>query len=250
MNDEERFVKRITELADQSYARGIVTFSDFLDLNEQHILHSQSWRDHGVAVETSGGYDTAERQMAAWIPDALSYQWEFPFSCVQIEPLSEKFAGEMTHRDFLGSILSLGIERNVIGDLIVRGKTAQVFVENRMTDYLISELTRVRKTPVRAFLVESDADTFRPEVEQKTGSVASVRLDSVTALAFGIPRGTMNELIRNGRVFVNAKLVTSNGHPLREGDLISVRGHGKCRFDGAGHTTKKGRLMIQVSRFI
>jgi RNA-binding protein YlmH len=250
MNETELFEKRITELADQSYARGIVTFSDFLDLNQQHILHSRNWRERGVAVETSGGYETAERRMAAFVPDGLSYEWEFPFVCLRVEPLSEKFAGEMNHRDFLGSILSLGIDRSVLGDLIVRGKTAQIFVEDRMADFIIRELTRVRKTPVRAFPVTSDADRFRPEEEQKTGSVASVRLDSVAALAFGLPRSQISDRIREGRVFVNAKLVTSNGHPLHEGDLISVRGCGKCRFDGSVHTTKKGRLMIRVSRFV
>lgn len=250
MNSDELFEKRITELADLAFTRGIVTFSDFLDLHQQHILHSVNWRDHGVRVETSGGYETAERQMAAWIPDALCYEWEYPCVCVQIEPLSMKFAGEMNHRDFLGSILSLGIDRSVTGDLIVRGKTAQIFVEEQISDFLINELTRVRKTPVRAFLVESADDTFLPETEERTGSVASVRLDSVTALAFGLPRGEMNTLIREGRVFVNAKLVTSNGHPLRPGDLISVRGHGKCRYEGEGHITKKGRVTIRVSRFI
>lgn len=250
MNEQELFERRITELADQSYARGIVMFSDFLDLYEQHILHSLNLQARGVALETSGGYDAAERQMAALIPDDAARSWRFPFVCLQIEPLSLKFAEEMTHRDFLGSILSLGIERNVMGDLIVRGKTAQVFIEERMADFLVEELTRVRRTPVRVFPVGSEADTFRPEEEQKTGSVASVRLDSVTALALGLPRSQMNTLIREGRVYVNAKRVTSNGYNLREGDLISVRGHGKCRYDGGVHTTKKGRQMIRVSRFV
>jgi RNA-binding protein YlmH len=250
MDEQELFEKRITELAVQSYMRGIVMFSDFLDLNEQHILQSINPADHGVAVVTSGGYETAERRMAAFIPEDVTYEWSFPFVCLRIDPISEKFAGEMNHRDFLGSILSLGIDRSVLGDLIVRGKAAQVFVEERMADFLQKELTRVRRTPVRVVPVEEDADIFRPEEEQKTGSVASVRLDSVTALAFGLPRSQTNALIREGRVYVNAKLVTSNGFNLHEGDLISVRGHGKCRYDEAVHTTKKGRLMIRVSRFV
>ncbi|MGI6117924.1 MAG: RNA-binding protein [Bilifractor sp.] len=250
MNDDERFRKRITELANLAFSRGIVMFSDFLDLNQQNILRQVRWSALGVSPETAGGYPSAERKMAAFVPRDIAYEWSFPLVCLQIEPLSEKFSEELSHRDYLGSVLATGIERNVIGDILVRDHCAQLFAEEHIADFLIQELIRVRKTPVRLFSVESPDDIFEPATEEKTGSVASVRLDSVLALAFGGSRAEMNQRIRDGRVFVNARLVTSNGHPLHEGDLISVRQTGKCRFDKVLHTSKKGRLIIQVSRFI
>ena len=82
------------------------------------------------------------------------------------------------------------------------------------------------------------------------GTVASVRLDAMIALAFSSSRSSMLGLIEGGKVFVNGKMVVSNGHPLKEGDIISVRGYGKFQYEGMGHTTKKGRCSVTVSRYI
>ena len=127
MEKEEQFIKRIQELCQNAYQRDIVTFSDFLDLNELHMVNHINYRELGVTLKTCGGYELAERQMAAFIPDALFFQQDYPISCIQIRPAAEKFAESLTHRDYLGAILNLGIERSKIGDILVDGKTAHVF---------------------------------------------------------------------------------------------------------------------------
>ena len=116
MEKEEFFQKRMLELSKKAFFRGILTFSDFLDLNQQNILHSllPGLENTGVRVRMFGGYETAERQMAAFVPDAFCYEEDFetegayPISCIQIAPLQAKFADALTHRDYLGSILNLG----------------------------------------------------------------------------------------------------------------------------------------------
>ncbi len=122
MEKEVLFEKRMKELSKNAYYRGVLTFSDFLDLNELHMLHSLPKNESGVKVETFGGYALAERQMAAFIPDALFFQQDYPISCIQIRPAAEKFAESLTHRDYLGAILNLGIERSKIGDILVDGE--------------------------------------------------------------------------------------------------------------------------------
>ena len=117
MEREELFCRRMEELADAAYSRGIVTFSDFLDLYELHMIHGIDWRGHGVTVAHSGGYDSAERQIAAFLPDALLFEWQYPWKCLKVLPAAPKFAETLTHRDYLGSILGLGIERCKIGDI-------------------------------------------------------------------------------------------------------------------------------------
>ena len=112
MEKDQLFEKRMMELGKKAYYRGILTFSDFLDLNQQNILHSLSFRDTGVQVKTFGGYESAERQMAAFVPDALSYEQAYPIACIKVQPLNRKFSEELTHRDYLGAILNLGIERS------------------------------------------------------------------------------------------------------------------------------------------
>ena len=104
MEKEVLFEKRMKELSKNAYYRGVLTFSDFLDLNELHMLHSLPKNESGVKVETFGGYALAERQMAAFIPDALFFQQDYPISCIQIRPAAEKFAESLTHRDYLGAI--------------------------------------------------------------------------------------------------------------------------------------------------
>ena len=144
MEKEALFEKRMKELSKNAYYRGVLTFSDFLDLNELHMLHSLPKNESGVHVETFGGYALAERQMAAFIPDALFFQQSYPISCICIRPTAEKFAESLTHRDYLGAILNLGIERSKIGDILVDGKTAYVFCHENMAPFLMQELCRIR----------------------------------------------------------------------------------------------------------
>ena len=179
----------------------------------------------------------AERQMAAFIPDALFFQQDYPISCIQIRPAAEKFAESLTHRDYLGAILNLGIERSKIGDILVDGKTAHVFCHENMAPFLMQELCRVRHTNVV------------PKLLEVSGTVSSVRLDSVIALAFSTSRSSIISLIEGGKVFVNGKNILSNGYNLKEGDIVSVRGRGKFRFEEVGGITKKNRYHISLARY-
>ena len=250
MEREELFCRRMEELADAAYSRGIVTFSDFLDLYELHMIHGIDWSGHGVTVAHSGGYDSAERQIAAFLPDALLFEWQYPWKCLKVLPAAPKFAETLTHRDYLGSILGLGIERCKIGDILVKGNEACFFCQERMADFLLQELRTVRHTSVTVEACDFQEQGFRPEEEEITGTVASVRLDSVISLAFSISRSSTAPLIEGGKVFVNGKLITSNGYHLNEGDLISVRGQGKFRYGSMMNQTKKGRKLINLFRYI
>ncbi len=251
MEREELFTKRMQELCRMAYQRDIVLFSEFLDLHEQNMVHSLDRRLlNGVHIEFSGSYGTAERQMAAFVPDALCYVWNYPFVCLQIRPDSPKYAQTLSHRDFLGAMLHLGIERSVLGDILVEENQALVFCHEKMADFLMQELTMIRHTAVSVTPYEGDPGVLTPKTEEITGTVASVRLDSVIALAFHTSRSQVSSLIPEGRVFVNGKLVTSNGYHLNDGDLISVRGMGKFRFDTCLSRTKKGRELVRVYRFV
>ena len=127
MEREEFLLKRIRELANISYQRDIVTFSDFLNLNEQNIINSRSASIPGVVMERFGGYESAERQMIAFHPDALAFPWEYPIDCLKAEPIAAKFSQKLTHRDYLGALLNLGVDRSVVGDILIQENTAYIF---------------------------------------------------------------------------------------------------------------------------
>ena len=250
MEKDEFFLKRIRELANLSYQRDIVTFSDFLNLNEQNMVSSLKRQFPQIVMETFGGYENAERQMVAFHPDALAFTWEYPIDCLKIEPKAIKFSESLTHRDYLGALLNLGIERSVIGDIVVQEKAAWFFFHNKMTDFFLDNLCRVRHTNILITKVDDPDELPRPKLEAINGTCASVRLDSLISLAFKASRSSMVSYIEGGQVFVNGKLITSNGYEPKEGDIISVRGKGRFIFDGMSHQTKKGRCGVRILRYI
>ena len=238
MDKEELFVKRIRELANLAYQRDITTFTDFLNLNERNILNSQNFHKLGVTAEGFGGYENAERQMVAFHPDALAFTWDYPIDCIR------------THRDYLGAILNLGVDRSVVGDILIEDHTASFFCLRQMTDFFLENLCRVRHTTVVASKIEDPGDLPRPELKPVSGTCASVRLDSLIALAFGTSRSSIVHCIEEGLVFVNGKLITSNGYEPKEGDIISVRKKGRFIYDGVSRQTKKGRLGVRILLYI
>ena len=250
MNKEEILLqKRLTELSRVAYHRGIVTFSDFLNLNELNILHTTPKDQWMTRYETFGGYGFSERQMVAFLPDALYYEYQYPIQAIQITPSSRKFAEELSHRDYLGAVMNLGIERSKIGDILTQDGSAILFVNEDLASYITEQLTRVKHTVVNAAPVFDFREDYQPDYETIKGSVASIRLDTVLSLAFPLSRSKLTSYIEAGRVFVNGKLISSNGYRLKEGDIISVRKMGRILYDGILSETKKGRYMITVRKF-
>ncbi|WP_346663539.1 YlmH/Sll1252 family protein [uncultured Merdimonas sp.] len=247
--EEIMLQKRFGELSRTAYNRGIVTFSDFLNLNELNILHTIPKDQLSSRYETFGGYDFSERQMAAFLPDALYYEYEYPIQILEILPVNRKFAEELTHRDYLGAIMNLGIDRSKIGDILTRKDSAILFLKEELAGYVSGELTKVRHTAVKVNLLSSFQEDFEPEYEVLKGTVPSVRLDTILAIAYPLSRNKITSLIESARVFVNGRLITSNGYRLREEDIISVRKMGRIRYDGILSETKKGRYLITVRKY-
>ena len=154
----------------------------------------------------------------------------YPFKALQVLPLNRKFSEDLTHRDYLGSILNLGIDRSKTGDILIENNTAILFAHDDIVSFLCSELTRIRHTSVKTEELPSFDIQYTPKYEELTGTVASVRLDSLLSLAFSSSRTKLSGLIEGGRVFVNGKLITSNGYQPNEGDLILCSQNGKISF--------------------
>ncbi len=252
MNKEEMMLrKRLIDLSNQSYQRDIVTFSDFLNLNELHILHTTPKELFPSGYYAFGGYDLAERQMIAFQPDALLYEYEYPIQAVVIRPLNVRFAEELSHRDYLGSVMNLGVERSKFGDIVVKDGEAIIFVCEEIADYIIHNLIRIKHTAVQCVRKDGRKDiTYTPVFTELKGTVPSVRLDTILSVAFPMSRSKLTAYITAGKVFVNGKLITSNGYRLEKGNLISVRGLGRISYEGILSETKKGRYYVSVRKYI
>jgi len=238
MNNME---KRFSELACRAEARCYVTFSDFLNLEEQSTLA-------GLKLNTPyclcGGYDSAERCAAAFgcgCEDAV-----FPISIVKIEPASQKFADRLSHRDFLGSLMGLGIKREVLGDIVISNNTGYLFCLNTIAEYIADNLDKVRHTSVKCSIIQKLPDSAVNEPEEKELTAASERLDVIAAAVYKLSRNSVKELFTSRRIYVNSRLCENFSLVPKENDIISVRGYGRFVYCGIIGTTKKKRLLIKV----
>lgn len=241
--------KRLIELSKMAYHRDIVIFSDFLNLNELHILHSIPKNLFSSQYETFGGYEHAERQMVAFLPGALSYAVTYPIQVLWISPVHMKFAEKLTHRDYLGAVLNLGIDRSKIGDLAISDEKCLMFCRDTIADYIIEQLAKVRHTVVTTKKMEPEDISYKPDLKEMRGTVSSVRLDSVLAIGFPLSRSKLVGYIEGGKVYVNGKLITSNGYRLKEDDVISVRSMGRIIYGGILSETKKGRYYVHIYKY-
>lgn len=172
-----------------------------------------------------------------------------PFDCMKIAPVNRKFAEELTHRDYLGAIMNLGIERSMLGDIVMKDGNAYVFVLKKMSRYLVENLTTIRHTTIFAEVTEDAGEILKPEFEEIVGTVSSIRLDSIVALCGRLSRTKAAAYIEAEKVFINGQVATNVSRNLKDGEIISVRGVGKFKFDSAGGQTKKGRTVVTLLKY-
>ena len=250
MNKEELFlVNRLGDLANIAYERNIYTYSDFLNINELSILNQMKETLPPVIVKTTGGNNYAERKIVVFSPKEIYYEEEIPIVVLSIAPINSKFADKLSHRDFLGAILNLGINRNKIGDIFVKENSAFVYCKKDISNYIIENLFKIKHTQVSVSQTENIETEIVPNLKEITGTISNVRLDSLIATAFQTTRNSIITYIEERKVFVNGKLTTSNGTSIKEGDIISVRGKGRFIFEGVIKETKKGRNLVKIKLY-
>ncbi len=246
--DDRITAKRLLEAAGSCYNRNIPVATDFLDLASQEIFRTITDLLPPVCHTAMGGYDLAERKLIYFSPNE-DYQYDVPYDVIQIAPINAKFAEKLTHRDYLGAIMGLSIAREKFGDVILKDENAYVFCLKSVSGYLIENLTQVRHTMVNVCISDEIDRTYEPEYKEITGTVASVRLDSVISLGFGLSRNHAIPFIEGGKTAVNGKIITTNAYVLHDNDVVSVRALGKMRFIRSTSETRKGRIVIVIHRY-
>lgn len=248
--DEALFKKRLEELANKSYTNGQYLFTGFLSLAELNIYYQMERELSYVPVTVFGGTADCERVMLRFGSEELcGYEEAFPISCVEISPLIEKFGEELNHRDYLGALMNLGIERATLGDIVIIGKHAFLFCTEKMSSYIIKELDKVRHTSVRCEPAKKVPESTVTRLERKKVQVSAARADSIIAKLYNLSRSDSVELFRAKKVFVNGRLNENNSGQLKSGDTVSVRGFGRFRFVGISGETRKGRLNAEADMY-
>lgn len=244
IDDELLLKKRFEELASRSRNKGIWVFSDFLTTAQQSVLVSMRLP---YSFELQGGYEGAERRVACFGSEVdCGYECTPDFVCIKIEPVAQKFADELTHRDFFGSVMALGLKREVLGDIVVYGNCGYLFCKEEISGYICESLTSVKRTTVSCTVVTAPPveSVALPGISEVI--IASERLDALVSAVYNLSRSTAKELIKQGRVSVNSVAALRADLFLEEHDTVSVRGSGRFIFEGILRKTKKDRLRAAV----
>lgn len=240
---EKLLQNRFLELAERADQYTIFTDTDFLGMAEQNILLSMRLP---MPYTFYGGYEGAERRIACFGSlELCGYEYLPPITCVCIRPAMQKFAEKLTHRDILGALMSLGIERKATGDILIEENVGYVFCLEEIAEYILRNLSSVRHTSVKCS-IGSPPESLSQPPESVSRTVSSDRLDALIAEVYQLGRSAAKELVLSERVYLNGRLTTNAGISVPEDSIVSVRGHGRFRYEGMLRTTKKGRLSVRV----
>ena len=246
--DDRLLLGRIWDKWEQCQRRNIPAVTGFLSPQEQAVARRLL---QAIGVHTGyqfwGGYDGAERCQLHFLPD-----WqEEPENSIRLLRCSFYEENALTHRDFLGSLMGLGLTREKIGDILVTEHSADILIGESVSDFLLTNWTAAGRIKLK--VTSQDLHCLhipQQQTKEVRDTVPSLRLDCIVASGFSTSRVKAAEAIASGRVQVNWTVCQKSDASVSEGDVLSVRGMGKCRLESVGNITKKGRVFVTLQRYI
>lgn len=239
--------KRLSDLAEKSYRQNAFTFSSFLGVAELDIYYRMEQELFFAHPALFGGGTKAERKVIRFgSPEDFGYEEEYPIACIHVRPLLSKFADNFSHRDFLGALMNLGIERNCIGDIRIGEREGYLYCLAPMAEFICENLKQIKHTHVSAIVVEQIGNVAGEEPVTENVLASSLRLDGCIAKLYHMSRGESLNLFVAGKVFVDGRLTENNSRVLKPGENVNVRGYGKFLFKGVKYETKKGKLCMEI----
>jgi Uncharacterized conserved protein, contains S4-like domain len=248
MNEDAALIAGIEDKIRQCQENYMVTNSPFLDMRQRTLVDAQCRNHSGLRHLFYGGYEEAERTTAVFLPDYAELETYNPLALLRITHDGYK---ALSHRDYLGSLMNLGIKREIIGDILVRDKGADIVIMKDMGDFLLYHYEKAGRTYLGAEIVSIDK-IIVPEgrFEEKRDTVASLRLDNVISSAFTMSRGKAAEAVDRGLVYVNGLQCIKSDRQIKEGDKLVLRGKGKILLKAIGGVTKKERISIVIQKYM
>jgi RNA-binding protein YlmH len=197
-------------------------------------------RKAGAAFAFFGGAEDCERKMLGVGGDEAPESDLFPLVCLKVAPRNARFASPIAHRDVLGSLMGLGIERELIGDIVVRDEGAYIFCTDKMAHFISTSLVKIGNTDVNCVSSDAPEGNLRNYREVRV-QVTSPRADAIVAHLFRLSRGDAQTLFRQGKIMVDDSPCERTDYTLKENQVLSVRGYGRARYVGVENISKKGK---------
>ena len=244
--DDGIFINRLYDLAEGVCVAGKYRFTAFLGLHEQNLLFAEKQGLEYAGLHLFGGCADSERKLARFgTPELCGYEQDFPIVLLRLSPVSQKFADKLTHRDVLGALMGLGIERETVGDIYLHENVAYVFVLSQMADLICGELSNAKHTALACERLETLPENVGIARRREVFLVASERLDAIVAAVFSISRETAAQLFKQDKVFVNGKNMQGSRTAPPQA-VVSVRGFGRFRYEGIDSMSRKGKPRVVV----
>ena len=259
MNEKEILISRALDKKRQSTDNSMITHTNFLSLDEISIVKNTD-REYNEYTDTFyyGGYSDSERQIALFVPkffetddikEFLSDNEEDNPLCI-VRLKKDKFT-TLSHRDYLGAIMGLGLKREMVGDIKVTNEGADVFCLKSAADYICDNLKKSGRGSVSGEVLSvSSFSSADDKFEVCFTTVASLRLDGVISAFFNLSRSSAAEMVNKGLVYVNSSQCLKCDYTLKQGDKIVLRGKGKTVLSEVKGTSKKGKLKIEYKKYI
>lgn len=232
-------------------SKHITTFSPFLPAIKCKEILNTILGKISCKIKIFGEDMELERLMLCFYNEYEKENISFDISILEIS-YNKKYAKTLNHRNFLGSIMGLGVQREKIGDIILDDENKAIcFVSNDIKDYILINLDKVGASKVS--VKEFDAYTYKipaKKFEPKHIIIPSTRLDSIVSSAFNISRGKASELIKANKVLVNTVEVNSVSKSIMEGDIITLRGFGKIKIKDIKSKTKKDNIVLNILKYV
>ncbi len=251
-SEDKLIVSKVLDRFFLSEKTNKLTITDFLDPHLQSVVSKCLEAGNVENYLFYGGYDGAERAIVAFCPSNMSENREPElaglFKAIKISLIHRE---NITHRDYLGSLMGLGIKREKIGDILVKDEHCLVIVHNDIADFIRYNLDKVGNVRVQVEYIDiENLKAYEPKVKDIRTTVASLRLDSIASAGFGISRSKVANFIRAEKVNLNWETTPSLTKLVKEGDVISIRGRGRVVLQEIGKTTRKDRISVYLKKFI
>lgn len=244
-DNDELFCSRIEDLTSLCYTRQKPVFSQFLSEAKQALAQKVLQSIYFDNYIFFGGSENCERKMLGVFYNEPE-QSAFPISAIEFK---YRVCDKLTHRDFLGTLMSLGIERDTVGDILVENGRTVAFVKSELKDYIESQIFKIGGAGVKIVPPNLANLPQGRGTEEMSLTVSSLRFDNIVAAVSGLSRDKTAKLILSGETTLNFVVTQNVSCRVKDGDTFTIRGKGKFKLDKVLGETKKGRHKILVIHF-
>ena len=259
MNHNDVLLSSISDKINSCVDNTMITSSNFLDSYEQSEVLKKFSNIKDCKMIIYGGSNDSERGVAVFVPlffeidtvDELKTYFnenedENPISCIKLT--KDRFSS-LSHRDYLGALMGLGIERKMIGDINVTDDGAYIFTVRKIAKFILENLNSVGKGTVNAEIMNNFSATKKVSVENISATVSSLRLDNIVSLCFNLSRNKASKAISEGLVFHNSIVCLKSDRKIEEGDKVVYRSKGKIILKEIIGKSKKDRYIINFQKY-